>query len=132
MVVRGVATPEFNLFIRRCGQSCTQVFINHESSHIGMSGGNVVDTWNNSFSVTDAASGGVLCVGTVHGAGPPHVTRVNGAAPLDFLIRAASDRAKGLINELISENGAELLKGLRGFSWHGARLSTRSGLYYPL
>lgn len=77
-----------------------------------MSGGNVVDTWNNSLSITYAASGGVLCVGTVHGAGPPHVTRVNGTAPLDFLIRTASNGAKGLINELISESGTELFKGL--------------------
>ena len=86
MVVRGVATPEFNLLVRRAGQSCTQVFINHESGHVGVSGGNIVDTGDHSLSVTYAAPGGVLCVGAVHGAGPPHVSRVNGAAPLDFLV----------------------------------------------
>ena len=51
-----------------------------------MSGGNVVDTGDHGLSVAYAASGGVLRVGAVHWAGPPHVTRVNGAAPLDFLI----------------------------------------------
>jgi len=58
--------------------------IDHESSHVGMSGSNVVDTGDYGFSVTHAAPGGVLCVGTIHGAGPPHVSRVNGATPLDF------------------------------------------------
>lgn len=86
VVVRGVATPELDFLIRGAGELCGEALINHESSYVGMSGGNVVDTGDHSLSVTDTTSGGVLCVGTVHGAGPPHVTRVNGATPLDFLI----------------------------------------------
>ena len=121
MVVRGVATPELDFLIRRAGELRGEALINHESGHVGVSGGNVVDTGDHGLSVAYAASGGVLCVRAVHRAGPPHVSRVNGAAPLDFLIRTASDGAKGLINELVSESGTELFKCLRGFSWHGVR-----------
>lgn len=50
-----------------------------------MGGRNIVDTGDHSLSVTDAAPGRVLRIRAVHGAGPPHMTRVDGAAPLDFL-----------------------------------------------
>ena len=86
MVVSGVATPEFNSLVRRVGELRAKVVIDHESSHIGMSGGNVVDTGDHSLSVTYAAPSGVLVVRAVHRAGPPHVLRVNGTAPLNFLI----------------------------------------------
>ena len=86
MVVRRVTAPELDSLIRRAGEFRGEALINHESGHVGMSGGNVVDTWNNSLSVTDAAPCGVLRVRAIHGAGPPHVTRVSGATPLDFLV----------------------------------------------
>ena len=91
MVVRGVAAPELDFLIRRAGELRGEALINHEGGHVGMSGGNVVDTGDDGLPVAHAASSGVLRIRAVHRAGPPHVTRVNGATPLDFLIRTASN-----------------------------------------
>ena len=129
VVVLRVATPEFDLLVGRPSELCTQLLINHESSCFGVGGGNVVDTGDHSLAVAYAASRCVFRRSAVHGTGPPHVTRINRTTPLDFLVRTASNGAKGLINELISELGVELFKGLRGFSWHGVRLLFRWCLY---